>query len=152
MGIPTRGATHYSRQIETVLKRWSDAKGKLYTDYLPNTLTNLTAEQIAKLYDGRGGMAVDIRGSKRGLGIENRRKKGFFTQEAVALPAQLPHNLLGYFKGWLLSVDRVKKGVLRRWCRLGHKKVEPASATGYYGDLQLRSQRLNYTTVIGEVD
>jgi hypothetical protein len=61
-----------------------------------------------------GGMEVDIKGDKRGLGIENRRKKGFFAQEAVALLAQLSHNLLAYFKGWLLGgTDAAKLGVER---------------------------------------
>jgi Transposase DDE domain group 1 len=114
LGVPTRGAPRYSRQTKTVVRRWSDAKGKLYTDHLLSTLTDLTADQIAKLYDGRGGMEVDIKGDKRGLGIENRRKKGFFAQEAVALLAQLSHNLLAYFKGWLLGgTDAAKLGVER---------------------------------------
>ena len=114
LGIPTRGAPCYSRQTKTVVRRWKDAKGKLYTDYLLSTLTDLSADEIAKLYDGRGGMEVDIKGDKRGLGIENRRKKGFFAQEAVALLAQLSHNLLAYFKGWLLGgTDAAKLGVER---------------------------------------
>jgi Transposase DDE domain group 1 len=115
LGVPTQEeAPRYSRQTKTVLRRWKDAKGKLYTDYLLSTLTDLSAEQIAKLYDGRGGMEVDIKGDKRGLGIENRRKKGFFAQEAVALLAQLSHNLLAYFKGWLLGgTDAAKLGVER---------------------------------------
>jgi hypothetical protein len=115
LGIPTReGAPRYSRQTKTVVRRWKDAKGKLYTDYLLSTLTDLSADQIAKLYDGRGGMEVDIKGDKRGLGIEKRRKKGFFAQEAVALLAQLSHNLLAYFKGWLLGgTDAAKLGVER---------------------------------------
>ena len=115
LAIPTQEeAPRYSRKTKTVLRRWKDAKGKLYTDYLLSTLTDLSADQIAKLYDGRGGMEVDIKGDKRGLGIEKRRKKGFFAQEAVALLAQLSHNLLAYFKGWLLGgTDAAKLGVER---------------------------------------
>ena len=57
---------------------------------------------------------MDIKGDKRGLGIEKRRKKSFFAQEAVALLAQLSHNLLAYFKGWLLGgTDAEKLGVER---------------------------------------
>jgi hypothetical protein len=53
----------------------------------------LEAAQIATLYDARGAMEVDIRGDKRGLGIEKRRKKSFLAQEALVLLAQLSHNL-----------------------------------------------------------
>jgi len=48
LGRPHPRSPRYSRQTKTVLRRWSDAKGKLYTDYLISTLTDLTAEQIAK--------------------------------------------------------------------------------------------------------
>ena len=96
-------APRYSRETETVLRRWTDAKGKPYTDYLATTLTDLSASEVAKLYDGRGAMESDIKGDKRGLGIEERRKKSFYAQEALALLAQLAHNLICYFKGWLLK-------------------------------------------------
>jgi len=60
-------APRYSRKTKTLLRRWFDQKGKLYTDYLVNTLTALTASEMATLYDGRGGMESDIKGDKRGL-------------------------------------------------------------------------------------
>src|SRR5215217_7581700 len=48
------------------------------------------------------------------LGIENRRKKSFFAQEALVLLAQLSHNLLAYFKEWLLgATDAGKLGMER---------------------------------------
>src|SRR5688572_11024566 len=40
------------------------------------------------IYDGRAGIEADIKGDKRGLGIEKRRKKSFFAQEAVVLLSQ----------------------------------------------------------------
>jgi hypothetical protein len=115
LGVPAReGAPRYSRKTKTVVRRWKDSKGKLYTDYLITTLTDLSVEQIAKLYDKRAGMEVDIKEDKRGLGIEHRRKKSFFAQEALALLAQLSHNLLAYFKEWLLGgTDAEKLGVER---------------------------------------
>jgi len=115
LGVPAREeAPRYSRKTKTVVRRWKDSRGKLYTDYLISTLTDLSAEQIAKLYDKRAGMEVDIKGDKRGLGIEHRRKKSFFAQEALALLAQLSHNLLAYFKEWLLGgTDAQKLGVER---------------------------------------
>jgi hypothetical protein len=54
-------------------------------------------------------MEVDIKGDKRGLGIEKRRKKNFHAQEAVVLLAQLSHNLLIYFKRWFLEGTEAAK-------------------------------------------
>lgn len=118
LAIPTQEeAPRYSRKTKTVLRRWKDAKGKLYTDYLLSTLTDLTADQIAKLYDERAGMESGIKGDKRGLGIENRRKKSFFAQEALVLLAQLSHNLLAYFKEWLLGATDARKLGMERLLR-----------------------------------
>jgi Transposase DDE domain group 1 len=115
LAIPTQEeAPRYSRKTKAVLRRWSDAKGKLYTDYLITTLADLSAEEIAKLYDKRAGMESGIKGDKRGLGIEKRRKKSLHAQEALVLLAQLAHNLLAYVKEWLLgATDARKLGVER---------------------------------------
>jgi hypothetical protein len=94
-----------------------DQKGKLYTDYLITTLTDLSAFEMATLYDGRGGMESDIKGDKRGLGIEERRKKNFHAQEALALLAQLSHNLIAWFKGWLLGGTDARKLGMERLVR-----------------------------------
>ena len=96
-------APRYSRKTKTVLRRWSDAKGKVHTDYLLSTFTHLGAVGIATLYDGRAGMEADIKGDKRGLGMEKRRKKSFFAQEAVVLLCQLAHNLLVWFERHFLG-------------------------------------------------
>jgi hypothetical protein len=59
-------------------------------------------------------MESDIKGDKRGLGIEKRRKKSFHAQEAVVLLAQLSHNLIVYFKRWFLEgTAAAKLGVER---------------------------------------
>lgn len=110
LGVPTE-PHRYSAQTETVARRWSDEKGKLHQDLLITTLAGLTPERIAKLYDGRGGMEVGIKGDKRGLGIEKRRKKSFHAQEALVLLAQLAHNLIVWFKGWFL-LEGTKVGSL----------------------------------------
>jgi hypothetical protein len=102
LGVPTV-AHRYARKTKTVVRRWLDEKGKLQKDYLVSTLFELAPERIAELYDGRGGMEVDIRADKRGLGIEKRRKKSFHAQEALVLLAQLSHNLLAWFKRWFLA-------------------------------------------------
>lgn len=101
LGVPAT-PHRYARKTKTIVRRWLDGKGKVHKDYLVSTRFELSAPQIAKLYDGRGGMEVDIKGDKRGLGIEKRRKKSFHAQEALVLLAQLAHNLIVWFKRWFL--------------------------------------------------
>lgn len=108
LGRPTK-PHRYQRETITLARRWTDQKGKLHQDLLVSTLVDLGEEEIAKLYDGRGAMEVDIKGDKRGLGIEKRTKKSFHAQEAVVLLAQLAHNLLVWFKRWFL-LARTKAG------------------------------------------
>jgi hypothetical protein len=102
LGVPAL-AHRYARKTKTIVRRWFDEKGKLHKDYLISTLFELDPDRIAKLYDGRAGMEADIKGDKRGLGIEKRRKKSFWAQEALVLLAQLAHNLLVWFKRWFLE-------------------------------------------------
>jgi Transposase DDE domain group 1 len=103
--------------LKSVLRRWLDEKGKPHQDYLVCTLHELEAAQIATLYDGRGGMEVNIKGDKRGLGIEKRRKKSFHAQEAVVLLAQLSHNLLVWFMRWFLAGTKAQKLGVERLVR-----------------------------------
>lgn len=113
LGVPAR-APRYARKTKAVARRWYDRKGKPHTDYLITTLTDLTSEEIAKLYDERAGMEADIKGDKRGLGIEKRRKRNFWAQEALVLLAQLAHNLLVWFKRrFLAGTAAAKLGVER---------------------------------------
>jgi hypothetical protein len=72
LGVPAL-TPRYPRKTKTIVRRWLDGKGKVHKDYLLSTLFELSASQIAKLYDGRGGMEVDIKkgtseawGSRRG--------------------------------------------------------------------------------------
>ena len=116
LGVPST-PHRYARKSKSVLRRWFDEKGKPHQDYLVCSLHQLGAAQIATLYDGRGAMEVDIRGDKRGLGIENRRKKSFHAQEAVVLLAQLSHNLLIFFKRWFLGGTKAQKLGVERLVR-----------------------------------
>lgn len=102
MGTPEK-PHRYGRKTTTVTRRWFDEKGKLHQDLLITTLLELDRDEIAKLYDLRGGMEVDIKADKRGLSLEERRKKNFNAQEALVLLAQLAHNLLTWFKRWFLE-------------------------------------------------
>lgn len=92
LGVPA-SAHRYARKTKTVVRRWFDQKGRPHTDHLVSTLVELSPWRVAKLYDGRAGTEADIKGDKRGLGIEKRRKKSFWAQEALVLLAQLAHNL-----------------------------------------------------------
>jgi hypothetical protein len=90
-----------------VVRRWRSEKGKVHQDLLITTLTELEegegSESVAKLYDQRGAMEVDIRGDKARLGLE-KRKKSFFAQKALVLLAKLAHNLATWFKEeWFLA-------------------------------------------------
>lgn len=116
LGVPA-SPHRYARKSKTVLRRWVDEKGKPHQDYLVCSLFWLDAPQVAKLYDGRAGMESDIKGDKRGLGIEKRRKKSFHAQEALVLLAQLSHNLLVYFKRWFLKGTGAEKLGVERLVR-----------------------------------
>lgn len=102
LGVPA-SPHRYARKTKTVVRRWFDGKGRPHTDYLVTTLFESAPQRIAKLYDGRAGTEADIKGDKRGLGIEKRRKKSFFAQEALVLLAQLAHNLVAWFKRRFLA-------------------------------------------------
>jgi hypothetical protein len=116
LGVPST-PHRYARKSKTVLRRWVDEKGKPHQDYLVCSLHELEAAQIATLYDGRGAMEVDIKGDKRGLGIEKRRKKNFWAQEALVLLAQLAHNVLIFFKRWFLGGTKAQKLGVERLVR-----------------------------------
>jgi hypothetical protein len=117
LGVPALAPRYPRKKTKTIVRRWFDGKGKVHKDYLVTTLVELSASQIAKLYDGRGGMEVDIKGDKRGLGIEKRRKKSFHAQEALVLLAQLAHNLIVWFKRWFLGGTAAAKLGMERLVR-----------------------------------
>lgn len=116
LGVPA-SPHRYARKTKGVVRRWADGKGKPHQDYLVCSLHKLEAAEIATLYDQRGGMEADIKGDKRGLGMEKRRKKGFWAQEALVLLSQLAHNLLVYFKRWFLGGTRAEKLGVERLVR-----------------------------------
>ena len=113
LGVPST-PHRYARRSKTVVRRWFDEKSnRPYKDYLVSTFTELSAWQMAKLYDARGGMEVDIRGRQAGAGDREEEKKSFHAQEALVLLAQLAHNLLIFFERWLGGTKAKKLGVER---------------------------------------
>ncbi len=63
-----------------------------------------------QLYDERGGaVEIEIKESKQGLGITKRNKKRFAAQAMVMLLGQLAHNLVVWFKRWLMEAAEPAK-------------------------------------------
>lgn len=73
----------------------------------------------ARLYDERGGgVEIDIKESKQGLGITKRRKKSFAGQQMVALLGTLAHNVVVWAKRWLAEeAPKLKRYGVQRMVR-----------------------------------
>ena len=110
----------YVRPIRRLALRWRKKNGDLSYAVLlftlaPPDVINLLRQPIdrahdtraaalayAKLYDLRGGgIEVEIKESKQGLGITRRSKKKFTAQQMVMLLGALAHNVLVWSKRWL---------------------------------------------------
>ena len=123
-------AGDYARPVRRLALRWRKRNGQrchalLISSLEPAEVLKLlgeSAERVrdeqtvmlayARLYDGRGGgVEIDIKESKQGLGITQRRKKSFTGQQMVAPLSQLAHNVVVWAKRWL-SEDTPK---LRRY-------------------------------------
>ncbi len=73
----------------------------------------------ARLYDERGGgVEIDIKESKQGLGITKRRKKSLAGQQMVALLVALAHNVVVWPKRWLSEdAPKLKRYGVQRMVR-----------------------------------
>ena len=77
-------------------------------EQMSNQQAVLTA--YTQLYDERGGaVEIEIKESKQGLGITKRNKKRFAAQAMVMLLGQLAHNLVVWFKRWLMEAAETAK-------------------------------------------
>jgi hypothetical protein len=120
----------YARPVRRLALRWRKRNGQRCHALLISSLESgdvlkllgltpglvVDAEAVmaayARLYDDRGGgVEIDIKESKQGLGITKRRKKSFTGQQMVALLGTLAHNVVVWAKRWL-SCDAPK---LRRY-------------------------------------
>lgn len=119
----------YARSdIRRIALRWRKKNGQRCTAMLLSTLEpadvfallGKRAEQTqdpqtvlsayVQLYDGRGGaVEIEIKESKQGLGITKRNKKRFAAQAMVLLLGQLAHNLVVWFKRWLMEAAETPK-------------------------------------------
>ena len=123
-------AGDYARPVRRLALRWRKRNGQRCHALLISTLGPAEVLKLlgrpseeagdaqavmlayARLYDERGGgVEIDIKESKQGLGITKRRKKSFTGQRMVALLGTLAHNVVVWAKRWL-SEDAPK---LRRY-------------------------------------
>ena len=72
-----------------------------------------------RFYDQRGGgVEIEIKEDKHGLGARRRNKKRFAAQQMVVLLEALAHNILVWARRWLAATcSRVAKWGLLRWVR-----------------------------------
>ncbi len=68
-------------------------------------VTDLTTPitDLARQYDLRGGLEVDIREDKQGLLLSHRRKRQWHAQEMLALLNDWAHNFLIAFRRYVLA-------------------------------------------------
>ncbi len=72
-----------------------------------------------RFYDQRGGgVEIEIKEDKHGLGTSRRNKKRFAAQQVVVLLEALAHNILVWARGWLAATcSRIARWGILRWVR-----------------------------------
>lgn len=110
----------YARPVRRLALRWRKRNGQrchalLISSLEPSDVLRLLGEGsekeadaqavlagYARLYDERGGgVEIEIKESKQGLGVTKRRKKSYTGQQMVMLLGQLAHNVVVWAKRWL---------------------------------------------------
>jgi len=127
----------YARPVRRLALRWRKRNGQrchalLISSLEPGEVLRLVGElsekeadaqavlsAYARLYDERGGgVEIDIKESKQGLGVTKRRKKSFTGQQMVALLGQLAHNVVVWAKRWLSEdAPKLKRYGVQRMVR-----------------------------------
>jgi len=95
----------FPRPTRTAIVRWCTPKQERHALYI-TTLVDLTLQQLADLYDDRGGIEVEIQSDKMGLLIARRRKGHFVAQEMLILINDWVHNLLAWLHTNILVASR----------------------------------------------
>lgn len=95
----------FPRPTRTAIVRWRTPKQDRHALYI-TTLLDLTLQQVADLYDDRGGIEVEIQSDKMGLLIARRRKGHFVAQEMLILINDWVHNLLAWLHTNILVESR----------------------------------------------
>lgn len=127
----------YARPVRRLALRWRKRNGQrchalLISSLEPGKVLRLLGEPMekeadgqavltayARLYDERGGgVEIDIKESKQGLGATKRRKKNFTGQQMVALLGTLAHNVVVWAKRWLSDdAPKLKRYGVQRMVR-----------------------------------
>jgi hypothetical protein len=127
----------YARPVRRLALRWRKRNGQrchalLISTPEPGDVLRLPGEPpekesagravlsaSARLYDERGGgVEIDIKESKQGLGVTRRRKKSFTGQQMVALLGTLAHNVVVWAKRWLAgAAPRLRRYGVQRIVR-----------------------------------
>jgi len=133
--LPTDGI--YVRPVRRIAVRCRKKNGQWGVGVI---LSTLTPEEVLRLvgespekasdpqavlwayvrfYDQRGGgVEIEIKEDKHGLGSLRRNKKRFEAQQMVVLLEALAHNLLVWVRGWLADAcPRLARWGLLRWIR-----------------------------------
>jgi hypothetical protein len=112
----------YARPVRRLALRWQKRNGQKCHALLISTLEPCEVLRLlgkgpekeaderevllayGRLYDKRGGgVEIEIKESKQGLGVTKRRKKSYAGQQMVMLLGQLAHNVVVWAKRWLLA-------------------------------------------------
>lgn len=133
--VPTEGI--YVRPVRRIAVRCRKKNGQwgvgvILSTLEPQEMLELVGEPPEKVndpqavlwayvrfYDQRsGGVEIEIKEDKHGLGTRCRNKKRFEAQQMVVLLEVLAHNILVWARGWLGDLcPRIAKWGLVRWVR-----------------------------------
>jgi DDE family transposase len=91
----------YVRPTQHCVLRWLTEQGRLKYSTLLCSLLDWSMEEIVAHYDDRGMCETEIQADKRGLRLEQRRKKQLYAQEALILLTDVAHNLLAWTSHWM---------------------------------------------------
>jgi len=101
----------YGRKTVQVAVRTPNNKGGYNYSVLVTTDTKATLDEIVTLYDKRSGVPESsFCQDYQGLSMRKQRKAGFEAQQVLLLLSQLAHNILIWFKGWLIDAVRASEG------------------------------------------
>lgn len=143
---------HFARPTRTIAVRWLDRRGKCkHALYVVTDLHQPIAE-LARLYDLRGGLEVDIREDKQGLLLTHRRKRAWHAQEVLVLLNDMAHNFLVMVRRLLLADTPLANFGLYRLIQdvLTVPGVAGLDDEGFVTDLQLLKSH-PYAPILAEV-
>jgi len=92
----------YYRKTQSVLRRWKNETG-LKHSLLTTTRMHWTPQEVDTNYDQRSPAEGELQADKSGLKLEKRQKQSFTAQETLVLLNDVAHNLVTWWRGWILQ-------------------------------------------------